>query len=129
MIWVIIALSLPAAFLLSGIGSALLNVSRVRARHAAEEGDRTAARLARLLEHRNELHHAVTVLQHLLALSAFACCLMVLIGWFGRWGWLAAVVLLIPVFLVGLEFVPRSSSAAIPSASSGASRPPSPRST
>lgn len=107
MIAVILALSLPAAFLLSGIGSALLNVSRVRARHAAEEGDRAAARLARLLKHRNELHHAVTVLHHLLALAAFACCVTVLVRWLGSWGWLAAVVLALPLFLVGLEFVPK----------------------
>jgi Mg2+/Co2+ transporter CorB len=84
MIALILAISLPAAFLLSGIGSALLNVSRVRARHAAEEGDRSAARLARLLAHRNELHHAVTLLHHLFALAAFACCVTALVGWFGN---------------------------------------------
>ena len=107
MIWPILAVSLPVAFLLSGIGSALLNVSRVRARHSAEEGDRSAARLARLLDHRNELHHAVTVLQHLFALAAFACCVTLLVNWFGHWGWLVAIVVVLPVFLVGLEFVPK----------------------
>jgi CBS domain containing-hemolysin-like protein len=104
---ILLALCLPAAFLLSGIGSALLNVSRVRARHAAEEGDRAAARLARLLRHRNELHHAVTLLHHLCALAAFVCCLLLLVRWFGAWGWAAAIVVVLPLFLVGLEFVPK----------------------
>jgi CBS domain containing-hemolysin-like protein len=107
MIWIVLAISLPAAVLLSGMGSALLNVSRVRARHAAEEGDRAAARLVRLLEHRNELHHAVTVLHHLCALAAFACCVMILVSWCGNWGWLVAIVLVLPLFLVGLEYVPK----------------------
>lgn len=107
MIWLILAISLPSAFLLSGIGSALLNVSRVRARHAAEEGDRSAARLARLLEHRNEIHHAVAVVQHLFALAAFACCAILLVGLLGQWGWLVAIVVALPVFLIGLEFVPK----------------------
>ncbi len=107
MIWIILVLSLPSAFLLSGIGSALLNVSRVRARHAAEEGDRSAARLARLLEHRNEIHHAVAVVQHLFALAAFTCCAILLVGLLGPWGWLAALVLALPVFSIGLEFVPK----------------------
>jgi len=107
MIWLILVPSLLAAFLLSGIGSALLNVSRVRARHAAEEGDHAAARLAHLLEHRNELHHAVAVLHHLCALAAFACCVSVLRAWFGAGGWIAAVALALPLFLVGVEFVPK----------------------
>src|SRR5215212_5750002 len=100
MISLILAISLPAAFLLSGIGSALLNVSRVRARHAAEEGDRAAARLAKLLEHRNELHHAVTVLHHLFALAAFACCVMMLVARLGNLGWLGAIVVVLPLFVV-----------------------------
>lgn len=107
MIWLILLISLPAAFLLSGIGSALLNVSRVRARHAAEEGDRAAARLVRLLDHRNDLHHAVTVLHHLFALAAFAACVLAFVNWLGPWGWAAVLGLALPVFLVGLEFVPK----------------------
>jgi CBS domain containing-hemolysin-like protein len=107
LIWLILAVCLCFAFLFSGIGSALLNVSRVRARHAAEEGDHSAVRLAQLLEHRNELHHAVTVLHHLFALAAFACCVMALVGRFGNWGWFAAVALALPLFLLGLELVPK----------------------
>jgi putative hemolysin len=107
MIFVIFLVSLLAAFVLSGIGSALLNVSRVRARHAAEDGDAAAARLARLLVHRNELLHAVTMLHRLFALAAFACCVTVLVSWIGKWGWLAALVVALPIFLVGLELVPK----------------------
>src|SRR4051812_23033554 len=107
MIWAILIVSFIAAFVLSGIGSALLNVSRVRARHASEEGDHAADRLAQLLETRNELHHAVTVLHHLCALAAFACCVILLLRWFGPWGWLCSLAVVLPIFLVGVEFVPK----------------------
>lgn len=107
MIWLVLLICVPAAFLLSGTGSALLNVSRVRARHAAEEGDRAAARLLRLLEQRNDLHHAVTVLHHFCALAAFAACVLALVKWLGPWGWAVVLVMAMPFFLVGLEFIPK----------------------
>lgn len=108
MIWLALLFSLSAAFLLSGISTALLNVSRVRARHAAEEGDSSAARLAALLEHRNELHPVVAALTQAFSTVAFVCLGILPVEWLGAWGWAAAVLLALPVFLVGLEFVPKA---------------------
>jgi putative hemolysin len=107
MIWVLLPLCLLLAFVLSGMESALLTVSRVRARHAADEGDKLAAKLAGLLEKRNEILHTVTVLNRAMGLGAFAMVAVGLVHLLGPWGWAAALLLALPVFLIGLELVPK----------------------
>ncbi len=107
MIWLLLPLCLLLAFLFSGMESALLTVSKVRTRHAAEEGDKKAARLATLLEKRNEILHTVTVLNRAMALGAFALVAVALVHWLGVWGWAVALLAALPVFLIGLELVPK----------------------
>ncbi|HSJ02052.1 MAG TPA: CNNM domain-containing protein, partial [Verrucomicrobium sp.] len=103
----ILLLSLPVAFVLSGVESALLTISRVRTRHAAETGDKAAARLLLLLEHRVELLHVVTALNHSFTLLAFVITASRLILWIGPWGWLVTLLVATPVFLVALELLPK----------------------
>lgn len=107
MIWLLLPPCLMLAFLLSGIESALLHVSRVRVRHAAEEGDHLAGRMVPLLEHRTDLLHAAMALNHVVALTAFIACTLGLVRWLGHWGWAAALLALLPAFLVILKFVPK----------------------
>lgn len=107
MIWILLPFCLAAAFILSGLESALLTVSRVRARHAADEGDKLAARLAALLEKRNEVIHSVTVLNRAMGLGAFALVALALVHIIGPWGWAVALLAALPVFIVGLELVPK----------------------
>ena len=68
MIWLWFVFCFGAAFLLAGIESALLSVSRVRARHAASEGDRAADKLATLLNHRHHLLRVAMAAHHSLSL-------------------------------------------------------------
>ncbi len=107
MIWLLLPACLILAFLLSGMETALLTISRVRTRHAAEEGDKLAARLTNLLEKRNEILHTVTVLNRVMSLGAFCLVAVALVHWLGVWGWVAALLAALPVFLVGLELVPK----------------------
>lgn len=107
MIPVIILASLLVAFLSSGVESALLTISRVRIRHLAESGDHAAARLLTLLEHRVELLHCVTALNHGTALLGYLLCVRELVQALGIWGWLVALVGLTPLFLVLLELLPK----------------------
>lgn len=107
MIWLLLPPCLLLAFMLSGIESALHHVSRVRVRHAAEEGDRQAARLSPLLDCRAGLIHATKVLNHMVSLTAFLLCTHALVHRFGDWGWAPALLVVLPVFLVGLKFVPK----------------------
>ena len=108
MIWLVFIGCVVAASMLSGIESALLTVSRVRARHAASEGDRSALRLAALLENRNNLVQAAIAMNHVLALVAFISLAVALQHWMGEWGIGLAVIIAVPVFLMGLELMPKS---------------------
>ncbi len=107
MIWLIFAVSVIMAFLLAGIESALLTVSRLRVRHAASEGDKTAGRLMALLEHRNELVQLAIAVNHLFALAAFVSLSLALGHWCGIWHILIALLIALPVFLLGLELLPK----------------------
>lgn len=107
MIWLLFTFCLFLSFMLSGMECALFTVSRVRARHAAGEGDKSARRLDALLEHRNHLLHAITAINHFATLIAFAIATFFILRWIGPWGWLVALLLALPVFLIILELVPK----------------------
>lgn len=107
MIWLLFAFCLFLSFLLSGMECALFTVSRVRARHAAGEGDKSAQRLDALLEHRNHLLHTITAINHFATLLAFGIATFYLLRWIGPWGWPVALLLGLPVFLIILELVPK----------------------
>lgn len=103
----LLLICLPMAFVLSGVESALLTISRVRTRHAVEAGDKAAARLLLLLEHRVELLHVVTALNHSFTLLGFVITASRLVIWLGPWGWLVTLLVATPVFLVALELLPK----------------------
>ncbi len=108
MIWLVFILSMATAFLFGGIESALITVSRVRARHAASEGDRCAARLATQLERRPELLEAAMAVHHFFSMASLVMLAVICRRFCGGWGIPAAVVLGIPLFLIGLELAPKS---------------------
>gem|GEM_PF-5822496 len=87
--------------------SALLSVSRVRVRHAAEEGDSKAKKLSVLLERRDDLLHAVATTNHVFGLVTFACASLLVVNAMGRWGWLVCFGIILPLFLVLLELLPK----------------------
>ncbi len=95
------------SFVLAGCEAALLAVSRVRVRHAANERDKRAQRLLPLIEDRDALLGAVTVTNHIAALTAFLIIASKLADHWGWRGYAAAFVIGLPVFLVGLEIVPK----------------------
>ncbi len=95
------------SFLLSGIESALLSVSRVRVRHAADEGDARALRLFHLLEDRDALLGAITVANHVTNLAAFLILAWKLLGVSDLWSYALAFLLSLPVFLIGIEVIPK----------------------
>jgi CBS domain containing-hemolysin-like protein len=108
MSWLILLfVALALSFSLSGLESAVLSVSRVRVRHAAGAGDRRAARLLPLLEDRDSLLGAITVANHVTNLSAFLIIAWKLVRVSGGWGYLAAFAVALPVFLIGLEILPK----------------------
>lgn len=107
MTWLLLILCLALSFLLSGLESAVLAVSRVRVRHAASAGDRRARGLLPLLEDRDALIGCITVANHLTNLAAFLLIAFPLIHHASLWGYVLAFVLALPVFLIGLEVMPK----------------------
>lgn len=108
MIWILpLLLFLSLSFALSGLESAVLAISRVRVRHAAGAGDRRAALLLPLIEDRDALLGAITVANHITNLAAFIILDWKLIHIPGPWGHGLAFLIALPVFLVGLEVLPK----------------------
>lgn len=110
MIWLalVLVLALILSFLFSGIESAVMSVSRVRIRHAADEGVRRAAGLLRLIEDRDALLGSVTVANHIANLAAFIIITWQLIRSLGAWGYAMGFLIALPIFLIGLEVVPKT---------------------
>jgi CBS domain containing-hemolysin-like protein len=107
MIWILLIGCLALSFMLSGLESAVLAVSRVRVRHAASEGDRRARRLLPLLEDRDALIGCITVANHMTNLAAFAILALSLLRNASVWHYAIAFVLALPVLLIGLEVMPK----------------------
>lgn len=108
MSWIVLTVvMLLLSFALSGLESAVLAVSRVRVRHAAGSGDRRARRLLPLLEDRDALLGAITVTNHITNLIAFLIVAWKLVKVTGAWGYFVAFALTLPVFLIGLEVLPK----------------------
>lgn len=108
MTWIaLLIVALLLSFALSGLESAVLAVSRVRVRHAAGSGDKRALQLLPLIEDRDALLGAITVTNHVTNLAAFLIIAWKLVRISGPWGYLAAFIIALPVFLIGLEVLPK----------------------
>ena len=107
MTWLLLLFCLALSFMLSGLESAVMAVSRVRVRHAASEGDLRARGLLPLLEDRDALIGCITVANHLTNLAAFLLIAFPVIHHASLWGSVLAFVLALPVFLIGLEVMPK----------------------
>jgi len=107
MTWLLLLFCLAISFMLSGLESAVMAVSRVRVRHAASEGDLRARGLLPLLEDRDALIGCITVANHLTNLAAFLLIAFPVIHHASLWGCVLAFALALPVFLIGLEVMPK----------------------
>jgi len=107
MTWLLLILCLALSFMLSGLESAVMAVSRVRVRHAASGGDLRARGLLPLLEDRDALIGCITVANHLTNLAAFLLIAFPVIHLASLWGYVLAFTLALPVFLIGLEVMPK----------------------
>lgn len=103
-----IAVCLVASFIFSGLESALLSFSPVRLHHLTKEGKPRARHLEKLLLRRQPLLISILILNAAVNLVAFALLTHLSVDAFGRWGYPAAFLLALPVYLVGVELLPKS---------------------
>ncbi len=101
-------IAIVLSFLLSGLETAVLSVSRVRVRHAANEGSKRAAILLPLLDDRDGLLGALTIANHIANVSAFGFITWQLVNTFGSMGYVLGFLLALPIFIIGLEVLPKN---------------------
>ncbi len=108
MIWMIVVGCLVISFVFSGIEAGILSVNRVRLRHRAKLDEPAALRLSRLLAKPNRLLLTVLVVTNLANVLAVTLASGELVRLFGRSGYIVAFVVFLPVYMIGVELLPKS---------------------
>lgn len=108
MIWIAIGLCLLVSFVFSGIEAGIFSVSRVRLAHHAKQKEPAALKLERLLSHPDRLLVTVLVVTNFANISALILVTTMLVERFGNNGYWIALAIYLPVFLLGLELLPKS---------------------
>ena len=102
-----IAACLLVSGVFSGIEAGILSVNRVRLRHQVKLRDQAAVRLNRLLAHPERLLITVLLATNLMNVCAVALGTQLLVQRLGHLGYVAAFVVLLPVYLA-VELFPKS---------------------
>jgi len=108
MIWIAVIGCSFISFIFSGIEAGLLSVNRVRLKHRLKHRDQAAITLNRLLEHPERLLVTVLVVTNLMNIFAMTLATQSFVAHFGNAGYFAALGLFLPIYLVGLELLPKS---------------------
>ena len=104
----VIAVCLVISFLFSGIEAGILSVNRVRLRHQVKLGDRAALRLQRLLQKPERLLLTVVIVTNLANIFAITLATSLLVRRLGLAGYPVSLLLFLPLYLFGLELLPKS---------------------
>ena len=104
----IIALCLLVSFVFSGIEAGILSVNRVRLAHHAKQRDRAALTLQRLLANPDRMLITVLFVTNLANIFALVLGTRLLVWGAGRYGYLVALGIYLPLYLFGLELLPKS---------------------
>ena len=108
MYWISIAICLLVSFVFSGIEAGILSVNRIRLRHRVKQRDKAALRLDRLLKRPERLLISVVMVTNLMNIIAISLTTSMFVRWWGRPGYLATLLLFLPLYLFGLELFPKS---------------------
>ena len=108
MIWCAVAVCVLVSFLFSGIEAGLLSVNRIRLKHRVKLRDRAALVLDCLLAEPERLLVTVLVVTNLMNIFALTLTTQELVHWLGPRGYWIALLAALPVYLLGLELLPKS---------------------
>jgi putative hemolysin len=108
MIWLAVLACFFVSFIFSGTEAGLLSVNRVRLKHRLKHRDRAAIILNRLLEHPERLLVTVLLVTNLMNIFAMTLATQQFVAQFGNAGYFVALGLFLPVYLIGLELLPKS---------------------
>ncbi len=99
---------LLVSFLYAGIEAGLLSLSRPRLRSRIHQGDRGGVRLGRLLAHPGRLLATVLLVTNFADVAALVLLTHALFVRYAGWGCVAAGAIMLPVYLLGLQILPKS---------------------
>jgi CBS domain containing-hemolysin-like protein len=108
MIWLAVALCLAVSFVFSGIEAGLLSMSRVRLRHRVKMRDGAAMTLNRMLARPERLLATVLLVTNFMNIAAITLCASELVKLLGARGYLVTLLVALPVYLLGVEVLPKS---------------------
>src|SRR5205085_1469170 len=108
MIWLAILGCFLISFVFSGIEAGILSMNRVRLKHRLKHRDRAAIVLNCLLEQPERLLITVLIVTNLMNIFAITLATQEFVSRLGFRGYLVAFVVILPVYLVGLELLPKS---------------------
>ena len=104
----IIVLCLLVSFVFSGIEAGIFSVNRVRLAHRAKQRDRGARTLQGLLANPDRMLITVLIVTNLANIFALVLGTRLLVAKLGQYGYLASLAIYLPVYLFGLELLPKS---------------------
>lgn len=99
---------LAISFLYAGIEAGILSVSRVRTRSRAQQGDRAAQRLQGLLARPERLLATVLLVTNFADVAALILVTEAFVRRWGGLGYVWAGAVMLPVYLVGVQLLPKS---------------------
>ncbi|MEA3188292.1 MAG: magnesium and cobalt exporter, family [Chthoniobacter sp.] len=108
MIWLGVAACLVISFMFSGIEAGILSVNRVRLRHRVKLQDRSAIVLQRLLAQPGRLLVTVLLVTNFMNICALTLVTQEWVPRFGVSGYALAGIVALPIYLFGLELLPKS---------------------
>jgi putative hemolysin len=108
MIWFAVALCLSISFMFSGIESGILSVNRVRLRHRLKMNDPAANKLHSLLARPERLLVTVLLVTNFMNICALLFVARECVHAWGEIGYLIALAFALPVYLIGIELLPKS---------------------
>lgn len=108
MIWIAVAFCLLVSFIFSGIEAGILSVNRVRLKHRVRQRDKAAMKLERLLADPERILVTVLVVTNLANIFAVTLATRELVVLYGHSGYLISLAAFIPIYLLGIELLPKS---------------------
>ena len=108
MIWLAVGACILVSFVFSGVEAGILSVNRVRLKHRLKLGDRAARKLNRLLARPDRVLMTVIIVTNLMNIFALALTTHAMAQIYGPRGYFIAGVLALPIYLLGVELLPKA---------------------
>jgi putative hemolysin len=106
--WTLLFCCLALSFLVSGTEAGILSLNRLRVRHLARQKNKDAIQLQQMLEKPARLLVTALIVTSFLNIAALILLANMLVSWLGWAGYYLTLLVALPLFLIGIEMLPKS---------------------